>query len=70
MRHTVNLLHATDDPIEWARRREDEGWDAISVADHVFTGTHQYPHVWVSATAMAMATSRVRISTLQHTAFS
>ncbi|MEM9747781.1 MAG: LLM class flavin-dependent oxidoreductase [Actinomycetota bacterium] len=63
MRHTVNLLHAADDPVEWARRREDEGWDAISVADHVFTGTHQYPHVWVSATAMAMATSRIRIST-------
>lgn len=63
MRYTVNLLRASDDCIGWARRREDEGWDALSVADHLYTGSNAYPHVWVSATAMAMATTRPTIST-------
>ena len=47
----------------WARQRESEGWNALSVADHVFTSTRPYPHVWVAATALAMATERVTIST-------
>ncbi len=63
MRYTVNLLEADVDAREWARRRESEGWHALSVADHVFTSTRPYPHVWVTATAMAMATERVAIST-------
>ncbi len=63
VRYTVNLLDAAIDPVEWARRREAEGWDGLSVADHVFTGRRAYPHVWVTATAMAMATTRPTIST-------
>ena len=63
MRFTVNLLGVEDDPATWAREREQEGWHALSVADHVFTSRHAYPHVWVSATAMAMATTDVTIST-------
>ncbi len=63
MKYTVNLLDAAIDPIEWALRREIEGWDALSVADHIFTGRRAYPHVWVTATAMAMATTRPTIST-------
>jgi alkanesulfonate monooxygenase SsuD/methylene tetrahydromethanopterin reductase-like flavin-dependent oxidoreductase (luciferase family) len=63
MRYTVNLLDAAIDPIDWARRREAEGWHGLSVADHVFTGRRAYPHVWVTATAMAMATTRPTIST-------
>jgi alkanesulfonate monooxygenase SsuD/methylene tetrahydromethanopterin reductase-like flavin-dependent oxidoreductase (luciferase family) len=63
MRYTVNLLDAAIDPIAWARDREAEGWHGLSVADHVFTGRRAYPHVWVTATAMAMATSRATIST-------
>lgn len=63
MRYTVNLLGADVDPRDWARRREAEGWHALSVADHVFTNTRPYPHVWVSAAAMAMATTGVTIST-------
>jgi alkanesulfonate monooxygenase SsuD/methylene tetrahydromethanopterin reductase-like flavin-dependent oxidoreductase (luciferase family) len=63
VRFTVNLLEADVDPAEWARRREDEGWHALSVADHLFTDRRPYPHVWVSATAMAMATNDVTIST-------
>lgn len=63
MRFTVNLLEIGVDPAEWARTREHEGWQALSVADHVFTSRHAYPHVWVTATAMAMATTDVTIST-------
>lgn len=63
MRFTVNLLGVEDDPATWAREREHEGWHALSVADHVFTSRHAYPHVWVSAAAMAMATTDVKIST-------
>ncbi len=63
MRYTVNLLDATIDPVAWARDREAEGWHGLSVADHVFTGRRAYPHVWVTATAMAMATTQVTIST-------
>ena len=63
MRFTVNLLGVEDDPSTWARAREREGWHALSVADHIFTSRHAYPHVWVSATAMAMATTDVTIST-------
>lgn len=63
MRYVVNLLRADDDPVEWAQRREAQGWHALSVADHLFTSHHAYPHVWVAATAMAMATERVTIGT-------
>ncbi len=63
VRFTVNLLGVEDDPARWAREREQEGWHALSVADHVYTPRHAYPHVWVSATAMAMATTGVTIST-------
>jgi len=63
VRYSVNLLDAAIDPIDWARRREAEGWNGLSVADHVFTGRRAYPHVWVTATAIAMATTRPTIST-------
>lgn len=63
MKFTVNLLEVDVDPAVWAREREREGWHALSVADHLFTSRHAYPHVWVTATAMAMATSNVTIST-------
>ena len=56
VKYTVNLLEAGVDPRDWARRREAEGWHALSVADHLFTSSRPYPHVWVTATAMAMAT--------------
>lgn len=63
MRYTVNLVDSDIDPRVWAVEREAEGWHGLSVADHFFTGNRAYPHVWVSAAAMAMATSRPMIST-------
>ena len=63
MRYTVNMMEVDVDPGDWARDREREGWDALSVADHLFTSHRPYPHVWVTATAMAMATTHCTIST-------
>ncbi len=63
MEFVVNYMETVSNPVEWARRREDQGWDLLSVADHLLLGTRSFPHVWVTASAMAMATSRVRITT-------
>ena len=58
VKYTVNLLEAGVDPRDWALRREAEGWHTLSVADHLFTSSRPYPHVSVTATAMAMATKQ------------
>lgn len=63
MEYVANLMDASIDPVSWARRREDQGWQILSVADHFFTPTRAFPHVWVTASAMAMATRRARITT-------
>lgn len=63
MEYITNFLHASIDPVQWARRREGQGWDILSVADHFFTPGHPFPHAWVTASALATATERVRITT-------
>jgi len=60
--YVVNLMRVDDEPGEWARRREGQGWHLLSVADH-FRLTSPFPHVWVSAAAMAAATTTVGITT-------
>lgn len=63
VRYTANLLDTDTDPRAWAIAREAEGWDALSVADHLYTGNRAYPHVFVTAAALAMSTTRPTIST-------
>ena len=63
MEYVTNFMNASLDPVEWARKREDQGWDMLSVADHFYTPGHPFPHVWVTASALATATSRVSITT-------
>jgi alkanesulfonate monooxygenase SsuD/methylene tetrahydromethanopterin reductase-like flavin-dependent oxidoreductase (luciferase family) len=63
VRFTANLLDADVDPRAWAVAREAEGWHGLSVADHLYTGNRAYPHVFVTAAALAMATTRPTIST-------
>ena len=63
MEYVTNFMDAALDPVEWARRREDQGWDILSVADHFYTPGHPFPHVWVTASALATATTRPRITT-------
>ncbi len=63
MDYVTNLMDVGIEPGEWARRREGQGWQVLSVADHFFTATRPFPHVWVTAAAMAAATERVTITT-------
>ncbi|MEM9037250.1 MAG: LLM class flavin-dependent oxidoreductase [Actinomycetota bacterium] len=63
MEYVTNYMDVSIDATEWAKRREDQGWDILSVADHFFTSTRPFPHVWVTASALATATTRPRITT-------
>ena len=63
MEYVTNLMDVSVDPGEWGRQREDEGWHVLSVADHFYTDHRPFPHVWVAATAIASATSQVKITT-------
>ena len=63
MEYVVNLMDVTVKPSEWARQREDEGWHVLSVADHFYTDHRPFPHIWVATTAIASATTRVKVTT-------
>ncbi len=63
MEYVTNLMDVSVDPSEWARQREDEGWHVLSVADHFYTDHRPFPHVWVAVTAIASATTRVKVTT-------
>jgi alkanesulfonate monooxygenase SsuD/methylene tetrahydromethanopterin reductase-like flavin-dependent oxidoreductase (luciferase family) len=63
MEHVCNLMDAHTDPGEWARRREAQGWEVLSVADHFLTGHRPFPHVWVTVAAVAAATTRPQVTT-------
>ena len=63
MEFIANLMDAEVDPVEWARIRENEGWQVLGCADHFFSPTKTYPHVWVTLAAMATATSTVKLTT-------
>ena len=60
----VTYSLADDNPSEWARRREDQGWDCLAVTDHLVTDYRPpFPHLWVSAGAIAAVTSRATVAT-------
>ena len=63
MEFIANLMDAELDPVEWARLRESEGWHVLGCADHFFSPTKTYPHVWVTLAAMAAATSKAKLTT-------
>ncbi len=50
-------------PVDWARAKEQEGWHGICASDHLWVGETRYPHVFVAATQMACATTRVKLTT-------
>lgn len=50
-------------PGVWAAEKEAEGWHGICASDHLWVGATRYPHVFVAATEMACATSRIKITT-------
>jgi len=63
MEFIANLMDADIDPVEWAQLRESEGWQVLGCADHFFSPTKTYPHVWVTLAAMASATKRTKLTT-------
>jgi alkanesulfonate monooxygenase SsuD/methylene tetrahydromethanopterin reductase-like flavin-dependent oxidoreductase (luciferase family) len=62
--YAVTYTLADDDPREWARRREGQGWNCLAVTDHLVTDYRPpFPHLWVSAGAIAAVTSSATIAT-------
>ena len=57
----ANYTSATQDPREFAVAAEAAGFDGVGCSDHFFR-TSAYPHLWVAASAMAQATSRVFVT--------
>jgi alkanesulfonate monooxygenase SsuD/methylene tetrahydromethanopterin reductase-like flavin-dependent oxidoreductase (luciferase family) len=62
MEFVANFMTCEEDPASWAALREQEGWHVLGCADHLFSATRAYPHVWVSLASMAAATSSVRLT--------
>lgn len=64
MEYFVNLpSNRFDDPGTWAAEMESLGWHGICASDHFWIGESRYPHVFVTATRMACATSRITLTT-------
>jgi alkanesulfonate monooxygenase SsuD/methylene tetrahydromethanopterin reductase-like flavin-dependent oxidoreductase (luciferase family) len=51
-----------ESPGDWARAREAEGWHGLALSDHFVTMNLAYPHLWVAATEMALATRAIPIT--------
>lgn len=66
MKFIANLMDPRVDPASWAADREAEGWDVLAASDHYFLPiggrTRWFPHVWVTVSQMAAATSRVQLT--------
>jgi alkanesulfonate monooxygenase SsuD/methylene tetrahydromethanopterin reductase-like flavin-dependent oxidoreductase (luciferase family) len=64
MQWFANLTSAVDDPAEWARDREAEGYDGVACSDHFWIARQHvtpFPHLWVTLATMAAATERVML---------
>ena len=59
----ANFMTCDHDPVVWARQREAEGWGVLGCADHLWSGTRPFPHVWVTLATMAGATTRALLTT-------
>jgi hypothetical protein len=59
----ANFMSVDANPATWARDREAEGYDVVGVADHLWSSTRLFPHVWVSLGAMAVATTTAKLTT-------
>ena len=63
MEYFANFPAAEDPPPDlWAKEMEAQGWHGICASDHLWVGPTRYPHVFVAATQMAMATQRILIT--------
>jgi alkanesulfonate monooxygenase SsuD/methylene tetrahydromethanopterin reductase-like flavin-dependent oxidoreductase (luciferase family) len=64
MEFMVALMPGETDRLGWLRQREDEGWFGVSLGDHVAPNGRSFPHLWVTLTELAMASSSLRIASL------
>jgi alkanesulfonate monooxygenase SsuD/methylene tetrahydromethanopterin reductase-like flavin-dependent oxidoreductase (luciferase family) len=66
MEYFANLSEPVTDPQGWARTREAEGWDGLGCSEHYWmhgTSSHRpFPHLWVTLSAMACATTKVTLT--------
>ena len=63
MEFIANFMNCDQDPVAWSRSRESEGWQVLGCADHLWSGTRPFPHVWVTLATMAAATTRPLLTT-------
>lgn len=63
MEYFVNMPNGRfHEPGVWAAEMEQQKWDGICASDHLWVSSH-YPHVFVAATQMACATSKIKLTT-------
>jgi alkanesulfonate monooxygenase SsuD/methylene tetrahydromethanopterin reductase-like flavin-dependent oxidoreductase (luciferase family) len=63
MQYVANLMRADIDASVWAKDCEDAGWDGVALTDHTVHSDRLWPHVWVAASAAAVATEQIFITT-------
>lgn len=63
MQYVANVMKADIDVATFARDAEDAGWDGVAITDHTVHGDRLWPHVFVAASAAAVATERIVITT-------
>ena len=66
MRFACNLNLGDLPAVEWAARREAEGWHKLMISDHLFEDNRPSPHVWTVLGALATSTSDVVLGTGYH----
>ncbi len=63
MQYIANVMKADLDVAAFALAAEESGWDGVAITDHTLHGDRLWPHVWVAASAAAVATSKIAITT-------
>lgn len=61
--YIANVMKADIDVASFARDAEAAGWDGVAITDHTVHGDRLWPHVFVAASAAAVATERIVITT-------
>ena len=63
MEYIANVMRADIDVASFAQHAEQTGWDGVAITDHTVHGDRLWPHVFVAASAAAVATERIVITT-------
>jgi len=63
MEYIANVMRADIDVADFASNAEASGWDGVAITDHTVHGDRLWPHVFVAASAAAVATERIAITT-------